>query len=208
VALGAAPVEGRGHAPVLPGGTTRVEMRPATLGAAPARGRPTTTGWMAALLRWSSMGRQRVRVQGGRWWGAWTAATGPRRPVAVGGRGKRGGGGQARGLAAAAGGGGGRETKLILTLYHVGNPNSRIGWSIVLIDLVVGSGPLLRRREGNYTGNTKNPNVYSNSIDLANNIKMLFCVFEQLSGLKNNYHRSDIFYLGQTKECEEQLTPL
>lgn len=104
----------------------------------------------------------------------------------------------------------GRERigKKNLTLYHVGNPNSRIGWSIVLIDLVVGSGPLLRRREGNYTGNTKNPNVYSNSIDLANNIKMLFCVFEQLSGLKNNYHRSDIFYLGQTKECEEQLTPL
>ena len=33
-------------------------------------------------------------------------------------------------------------------------------------------------------------------IDLAKNMKLLLCVFEQLSGLKINYHKSDIFCFG------------
>jgi len=45
-------------------------------------------------------------------------------------------------------------------------------------------------------------------IDLAKNIKLLLCVFEQLSGLKINYHKSDIFCFGQARECEEQYSQL
>ena len=33
-------------------------------------------------------------------------------------------------------------------------------------------------------------------IDLAKNMKLLLYVFEQLSGLKINYHKSDIFCFG------------
>ena len=33
-------------------------------------------------------------------------------------------------------------------------------------------------------------------IDLEKNMKLLLCVFEQLSGLKINYHKSDIFCFG------------
>ena len=43
-------------------------------------------------------------------------------------------------------------------------------------------------------------------IDLAKNMKLLLCVFEQLSGLKINYHKSDIFCFGQARECEEQYS--
>ena len=33
-------------------------------------------------------------------------------------------------------------------------------------------------------------------IDLAKNMKLLLCVFEQLSGPKINHHKSDIFCFG------------
>ena len=39
-------------------------------------------------------------------------------------------------------------------------------------------------------------------IDKAKNIKLLLCVFEQLSGLKINFHKSEIFCLGQPKQHE------
>jgi len=39
-------------------------------------------------------------------------------------------------------------------------------------------------------------------------MKLLLCVFEQLSGLKINYHKSDIFCFGQARECEEQYSQL
>ena len=45
-------------------------------------------------------------------------------------------------------------------------------------------------------------------IDLAKNIKLLLCVFKQLSGLKINNHKSDIFCFGQARECEEQYSQL
>jgi len=45
-------------------------------------------------------------------------------------------------------------------------------------------------------------------IDLAKNMKLLLCVFEQLSGLKINNHKSDIFCFGQARECEEQYLQL
>jgi hypothetical protein len=36
-------------------------------------------------------------------------------------------------------------------------------------------------------------------IDKAKNIKLLLCVFEQLSGLKINFHKSEIFCFGRTQ---------
>jgi hypothetical protein len=39
-------------------------------------------------------------------------------------------------------------------------------------------------------------------------MKLLLCVFEQLSGLKINFHKSEIFCFGQTKDCEIQYSQL
>jgi len=36
-------------------------------------------------------------------------------------------------------------------------------------------------------------------IEKATNIKMLLCAFEQLSGLKINFHKSEIFFLDKLK---------
>ena len=40
-------------------------------------------------------------------------------------------------------------------------------------------------------------------IEKATNMKMLLCAFEQLSGLKINFHKSEIFYFGQAKQMEQ-----
>jgi hypothetical protein len=40
------------------------------------------------------------------------------------------------------------------------------------------------------------------NIDQARNIKLLLSVFEQMSGLKINFHKSEIFCFGQVKEEE------
>ena len=45
-------------------------------------------------------------------------------------------------------------------------------------------------------------------IDLAKNMRLLLCAYEQLSGLKINFHKSEIFYFGQAKECEVQYSQL
>ena len=45
-------------------------------------------------------------------------------------------------------------------------------------------------------------------IEKATNIKMLLCAFEQLSGLKINFHKSEIFCFGQAKEMEQQYSQL
>jgi hypothetical protein len=39
-------------------------------------------------------------------------------------------------------------------------------------------------------------------LELAKNMKLLLCAFEQLSGLKINFHKSEIFCFGQAKDCE------
>jgi hypothetical protein len=39
-------------------------------------------------------------------------------------------------------------------------------------------------------------------------MKLLLCVFEQLSGLKIFFHKSELFCYGDAKECEEQYTEL
>jgi hypothetical protein len=49
--------------------------------------------------------------------------------------------------------------------------------------------------------------IYHN-IEQARNIKLLLCVFEQLSVLKINFHKSDFFCYGDAKECEEQYNEL
>ena len=45
-------------------------------------------------------------------------------------------------------------------------------------------------------------------IEKATNMKMLICAFEQLSGLKINFHKSEIFCFGQAKEMERQYSQL
>ena len=34
----------------------------------------------------------------------------------------------------------------------------------------------------------------------AVNMKLILCIFEQLSGLKINFHKSELFYFGQQKK--------
>ena len=42
----------------------------------------------------------------------------------------------------------------------------------------------------------------------AQNLKLLFCAFEQLSGLKINFHKSEVFCYGAAKEMESFYTSL
>jgi hypothetical protein len=48
----------------------------------------------------------------------------------------------------------------------------------------------------------------SHDFDKAINMKLLLCVFEQLSGLKINFHKSEIFYFGKAKEQEANYSQL
>ena len=41
-------------------------------------------------------------------------------------------------------------------------------------------------------------------LEKAVNMKLILCIFEQLSGLKINFHKSEIFCFGKTKEVEDQ----
>jgi hypothetical protein len=41
-------------------------------------------------------------------------------------------------------------------------------------------------------------------LEKALNMKLILCLFEQLSGLKINFHKSEIFCFGQAKEVQEQ----
>jgi hypothetical protein len=44
--------------------------------------------------------------------------------------------------------------------------------------------------------------------DQARNLKLLLSAFEQLSGLKINFHKSEIFYFGQARDYELQYEQL
>ena len=44
----------------------------------------------------------------------------------------------------------------------------------------------------------------SHDLEKALNMKLVFCIFEQLSGLTINFHKSEIFYFGRDKELEEK----
>jgi hypothetical protein len=37
-------------------------------------------------------------------------------------------------------------------------------------------------------------------------MKIVLCIFEQLSGLKINFHKSEIFVFGNAKDIEDQYT--
>jgi hypothetical protein len=41
--------------------------------------------------------------------------------------------------------------------------------------------------------------MQENNLDQAVNMKILLCAFEQLSGLKINFHKSELFYFGEAK---------
>lgn len=45
-------------------------------------------------------------------------------------------------------------------------------------------------------------------LEQAKNMKAILCVFEQLSGLKINFHKSEIFCFGKAKEVEDQYRQL
>ena len=42
----------------------------------------------------------------------------------------------------------------------------------------------------------------------AHNMKTILCVIEQLSGLRINFHKSEIFCFGEAKNCESQYMGL
>ncbi|WVZ53559.1 hypothetical protein U9M48_004482, partial [Paspalum notatum var. saurae] len=46
------------------------------------------------------------------------------------------------------------------------------------------------------------PFFLDHDLEKAKNMKIILCVFEKLSGLKINFHKSEIFCVGQAKECE------
>ena len=45
-------------------------------------------------------------------------------------------------------------------------------------------------------------------LEKAINLKLLMCAFEQLSGLKINFHKSEIFCFGEVQQCEAQYSQL
>jgi hypothetical protein len=42
----------------------------------------------------------------------------------------------------------------------------------------------------------------AHDLEKAMNMKLILCIFEQLSGLKINFHKSEVFCFGRAKECE------
>ena len=47
-----------------------------------------------------------------------------------------------------------------------------------------------------------------NDLEKACNLKLLLCAFEQLSGLKINFHKTEIFYFSEAKESIARYTEL
>ena len=48
----------------------------------------------------------------------------------------------------------------------------------------------------------------NHDLEQAKNLKLLLCAFEQLSGLKINFHKSEIFCYGAAKEMQDFYTNL
>jgi hypothetical protein len=46
------------------------------------------------------------------------------------------------------------------------------------------------------------------NLDKARNMKLLLSAFEELLGLKNNFHKSEIFYFGKANDLEPQYEQL
>jgi hypothetical protein len=45
-------------------------------------------------------------------------------------------------------------------------------------------------------------------LEKALNMKLILCIFEQLSGLKINFHKSKVFYFGKAREMENHYKNL
>jgi hypothetical protein len=45
-------------------------------------------------------------------------------------------------------------------------------------------------------------------IQKALNMKLILCIFEQLSGLKNNFHKSELFCFRRAKEIQDEYKVL
>jgi hypothetical protein len=45
-------------------------------------------------------------------------------------------------------------------------------------------------------------------LEKAVNMKLILCIFEQLSGLKINFHKSELFCFGRAKESEDEYRDL
>jgi hypothetical protein len=45
-------------------------------------------------------------------------------------------------------------------------------------------------------------------LDKARNMKLFLCAFEQVSGLKINFHKSELFCFGQAQEVVDHYTDL
>jgi len=46
------------------------------------------------------------------------------------------------------------------------------------------------------------------NLEQAQNLKLILCAFEQLSGLKINFHKSELFCFGEAKEFEDHYMQL
>ncbi|WVZ57602.1 hypothetical protein U9M48_007966 [Paspalum notatum var. saurae] len=81
-----------------------------------------------------------------------------------------------------------------------GDPLSPILFNIVADMLAI----IINRAktEGKVNGVIPHPVEHDHDLKKARNMKVLLCVFEKLSGLKINFHKSEIFCFGQAKECE------
>jgi hypothetical protein len=47
-----------------------------------------------------------------------------------------------------------------------------------------------------------------NDLERTKNMKLLLCAFEQLSGLKINFHKSELFCFGETNEHQVEYTQI
>jgi hypothetical protein len=45
--------------------------------------------------------------------------------------------------------------------------------------------------------------LMQNNLEQARNLKFILCLFEHMSGLKLNFHKSEVYCLGQAKERQE-----
>jgi hypothetical protein len=52
------------------------------------------------------------------------------------------------------------------------------------------------------------PHLVDEGLSILKNLKLLLCAFEKLSGLKINFHKSEIFCFGEAKEMQEQYTSI
>ena len=56
---------------------------------------------------------------------------------------------------------------------------------------------------------TDDTNLFmEHTIEQAKNMKILLCAFEQLSGLKINFHKSELFCYGEAKDCTDQYSQI